>query len=558
MLGGSMLSQPKRRLCLIFLIFLNNCLWGADEAKLFERFEKRANEEVLSREQDLQIFKPKFETHNEASDTAISKQQQAYKNTIVRFQKIELIGASLLSKNEKRKLVQPYLNQTITLQQLDCLIAKILQWYFDRGFSTTRAGFKNESFTEKGILKIYVVEGKIGKLSIQENGKIRKRFNTVVPFVKEGTFFCLRDYEQALDTIQRLPSLEAQLDVIPQEESKSDLIINVKKGKPISFSFGYDNNGSPTYGEHNYNMGVTFDDLAGLYDLLNISYHSNERLYRDHYSKTFSILYSIPCGNHLWTVSYSDSQFFTQTQGQIQTIIFEGRTQSISGNWDYILYRSRTCKTQIGLELNHKRIRNEIQGLRQITGCRNLTTFQAKLSYMKQMFRGWLSTTIRFIRGLRCNSLNASTDIPTTFHKFAGDVSFIEPLGNTKFQWRLQALGQYSKDRLYGSEMMNIGGNASIGGFEESLYSGECGGYVRNELCYRFNPCNLGTGELFLGYDIGRIFRNHTTKEIGSLSGCSCGWRLRGNYFNLECTLSKALHPRNQKIFFNFKVGINF
>lgn len=540
------------------MIFLNSYLLRSDEADLFERFENQANEEVLSREQELRTFRPKFTQQKMTKEPIPSVERTSYKNVFVRFERIELVGANLLSKYDKTKLIKPYLNKAVTLQQLDELVSEILQWYFDNGFNTTRLGFREESFSEKGILKIYVIEGKVRQILIEENGKSRKRLNTVAPF-KRDSLFCLRDYEQAIDIIQRLPSLSAQLDIVPlEEEGKSDVIIKIEKQKPIHFSVGYNNDGSPTYGQHSYNIGITFDDLAGLYDILHVNYHTNEYFYKDRYNKTFSTLYSVPCSNHLWSVSYSDARFLTMTQGQVQPIKFEGGMQLLSLDWDYVLRRSRASKTQVGLELNHKRIRNEIQGTRQITGCRNLTTLQLKLSHMMQIFRGWMMATVRFIRGLRCNSLGIETNIPTTFHKFSGDLSLIEPLGNTSFQWRLQASGQYSKDCLYGSEMLSIGGNFSVRGFEESLYSGECGGYIRNEFCYRFNPSKLGSNELFVGYDVGRIFRNHMTKGVGTLSGIICGWRLNGSHFNSEISLSKALHSRGRGMLFNFKLGINF
>ena len=360
-----MLSRPTRWFGLICWFFLNSCWLRGDEADLFKRFENQANEEVLSREQELQTFKPKFTQQKVVKESVPSVEKSTHKDVFVRFEKVELVGANLLSKQAKAKLVKSYLNKAITLQQLDELVLEILQWYFDRGFNTTRAGFREESFSEKGVLKVYVVEGKVGRVLIEENGKPRKRLNTVAPF-KSDTLFGLRDYEQAIDMIQRLPSLSAQLDIVPlEEDGKSDIVIKVEKQKPINFSAGYDNEGSPTYGQRSYNMGVTFDDLAGLYDMLHVGYHTNEHLYKGRYSKTFSALYSVPCGNHLWSFSHSDSRFLTTTQGQVQPIKFEGGTQSLSLDWDYVLQRSRTSKTQIGLELNHKRIRNEIQGMRQ-------------------------------------------------------------------------------------------------------------------------------------------------------------------------------------------------
>lgn len=55
-----MLSCPIRRFDLTGLIFLNIFYSQRDKADLFERFENQADEEVLSRVQELQTFKSKF------------------------------------------------------------------------------------------------------------------------------------------------------------------------------------------------------------------------------------------------------------------------------------------------------------------------------------------------------------------------------------------------------------------------------------------------------------------------------------------------------------------
>ena len=254
-----MLSRLIEWFGLIGLIFLNNSWLRGDEAELLDRYEHRANEEVLLRESELESFKPKFTQQEVMKESVSCVGKSSKQDVFVRYERIELVGAKLLSKCDKKKLIKPYVNKAITLQELDKLVSEILQWYFERGFNTTRAGFKEESFREKGVLKIYVIEGKVGQVLIEENGKPRKRFNTVVPF-KSDALFCIRDYEQAIDMIQRLPSLNAQMDIVPlEEEGKSDVVIKVEKKKPIKFSAGYDNEGSPTYGQRSYNVGVTFD-----------------------------------------------------------------------------------------------------------------------------------------------------------------------------------------------------------------------------------------------------------------------------------------------------------
>ena len=123
-----MLSRPIKWFGLICWFFLNSCWVKGDEADLFKRFENQANEEVLSREQELQTFKPKF-TRQEAVEASISSLGKfPHKAVFIRFKKIELVGANLLADHVKAKLVKPYLNKAITLQQLDELVLEILQW----------------------------------------------------------------------------------------------------------------------------------------------------------------------------------------------------------------------------------------------------------------------------------------------------------------------------------------------------------------------------------------------------------------------------------------------
>ena len=144
-----MLSQPIRWFGLICWFFLNSCWLKGDEADLFKRFENQANKEVLSREQELETFKPKFTQQEVMKETVPSVEKSSHNDVFVRFERIELVGANLLSKYTKTKLVRPYLNKAITLQQLDELIVEISQWYFDRGFNTMRAGFSEESFFKR-------------------------------------------------------------------------------------------------------------------------------------------------------------------------------------------------------------------------------------------------------------------------------------------------------------------------------------------------------------------------------------------------------------------------
>lgn len=556
------MSRQKGKQSLLILIILQVSVLNllGDEAALYKRFAEQAQQEVRRQERELEALKPQFTGKafpRQAPESSLAGDEEVS----LCFNRIDIVGTGLISKREQARLVQPYLYRELSVVELQALLNQITQWYVERGYSTARVGLKEESFQKRGYLKLFVQEGRVNELRIIENGKSRKRCNTVLPF-QAGKRFQLREFEQGIDTVQRLSSLSARLEVIPLEDKAgwSDIEFKLEKQKPFQFFGGYDNEGSPTYGQKAMNIGMKLDDVMGLYDLWYIHYQGNRQLYKDRYNDSLQVFCSLPLGRHLVSVSYSNSKFLTTTQGQLQTIEFRGGTQTINFDWDYSLWRTAISKTQVSLGISHKRIRNEIQGQRQITGCRNLTSLQINLSHMRQCLGGWAHGIIRFVRGLRCNNLTSgSSALATHFHKWLCELTYVRglPSISKRLQWRMQGFGQYSCDHLYGSETLSLGGPSSIRGFKEGVLSGECGAYLRNELCYSLDWNKLGKNELFLAYDTGKIFRNYG-EGAGSLSGMSMGLRYQHRYINAEISLSRALHPQVGGMLFYFKLGYQF
>ncbi|MFZ5279895.1 ShlB/FhaC/HecB family hemolysin secretion/activation protein, partial [Enterobacter roggenkampii] len=77
-----------------------------------------------------------------------------------------------------------------------------------------------------------------------------------------------------------------------------------------------------------------------------------------------------------------------------------------------------------------------------------------------------------------------SGDMPRAeFRKWSLNASFQRPITRNAW-WLTSAYGQWSPDRLYGSERLTLGGESSVRGFKEQYLSGDNGGYWRNELGY--------------------------------------------------------------------------
>ena len=64
-----------------------------------------------------------------------------------------------------------------------------------------------------------------------------------------GKIFNLRDLEQGLDNINRLPSRDATMEIIPKEEAGlSDVLVNVDKKKCWNGSLSFGNTGGTSTG----------------------------------------------------------------------------------------------------------------------------------------------------------------------------------------------------------------------------------------------------------------------------------------------------------------------
>lgn len=104
------------------------------------------------------------------------------------------------------------------------------------------------------------------------------------------------------------------------------------------------------------------------------------------------------------------------------------------------------------------------------------------------MFAGIATFNPTFSRGMPWfgaeSDGNKPGDLPKAeFRKWSLSASFQRPLLNDLW-WLSSLYGQWSPDRLYGSERLTLGGESSVRGFKEQYISGDNGGYWRNELNY--------------------------------------------------------------------------
>ncbi|MCT4717501.1 ShlB/FhaC/HecB family hemolysin secretion/activation protein, partial [Enterobacteriaceae bacterium H20N1] len=105
--------------------------------------------------------------------------------------------------------------------------------------------------------------------------------------------------------------------------------------------------------------------------------------------------------------------------------------------------------------------------------------------------------------------------------------------------WLTSFYGQWSPDRLYGSERLTIGGESSVRGFKEQYLSGDNGGYWRNELNYTlFTLPVIGQVSSVAALDGGWLQKdNHDPRASGALWGAAVGLSTASRYYSGQFTV---------------------
>ncbi|SFY29717.1 POTRA domain-containing protein, partial [Pseudomonas sp. NFACC47-1] len=127
---------------------------------------------------------------------------------------IELKGADSLSSAERERLLAPYIGQCLGVPQLNELLKVITDRYIEKGLVTSRAYLPQQDLSD-GHLQVLVVEGRLEGLKGAENSRLSEGELAMAFPGKVGDLVNLREIEQMVDQLNRLPSNQAQMELMP-------------------------------------------------------------------------------------------------------------------------------------------------------------------------------------------------------------------------------------------------------------------------------------------------------------------------------------------------------
>lgn len=197
---------------------------------------------------------------------------------------------------------------------LAMLMKQIQNHLIEKGYVTTRV-VAQEQELQSGQFLITIIPGTIRNMIVNDTSKRLsfRRLNALTGFTfASGKVLNVRDIEQSLENLKRVPTVDANIEITPSEAEgaaagESDLMISYAQRFPLRFSISLDDSGASSTGKYQLSGTVSIDNLLSANDLFYTTLtHSIKGKGDDigkRASKNVAFYYSIPW--RYWHLSIS-------------------------------------------------------------------------------------------------------------------------------------------------------------------------------------------------------------------------------------------------------------
>ncbi|WP_391528313.1 ShlB/FhaC/HecB family hemolysin secretion/activation protein [Photorhabdus akhurstii] len=461
--------------------------------------------------------------------------------------RIEFDGAKSLPRSVKEHLTHPYLSHCLSLQDINALVRKTTHAYIERGYITSRARLRAQDLSS-GIFMITVNEGKVESVSL--DGETPLSLKMAFPSIV-GKTLNLRDIEQGMERLNRLPSQQVTIDIQPGKELGYSAIILKRTSirLPVSASLGADNSGQKSTGAGQINASVNLDNPLHLADRWSLSASRNSDFRNSHQSRSLSANVTVPYGYWLFSYQYAWNDSFQSIPTDSQTYRYTGDSLTHRLAVNRTLYRDGKQKLALDMGLTRRQTTNLLAEETLSISSPILSIINLGVNYSTVLAGSYVTFNSMVSHGLQ--AFGATKDDPrfsdaprSQFRKFSLSASYFMPVTGSVY-YLSSIYGQTTPDNLYASERLSLGGQYSVRGFKEQYLTGNRGGYWRNELNWRISELPI-LGELALtgALDTGWLQKKTGQIEGGNVTGTALGLTLTHPGFNQTITIGKPLiHP---------------
>ncbi len=183
-------------------------------------------------------------------------------------------GNTVFAEPELIELVREYVGKEVAFAELEQVAARISRYYREHGYMVARAYIPAQVITMNGVVEIAVIEGRFGKVGLDNKSRVRDSVARGYLSAFPGTLVTAPALERKMLLLNDLPGVgQARATLRPgAQPGESDLAVELAAAPFASGSIEYNNQGNTFTGANQLVGNLNLLSPLGLGDMLNAQF----------------------------------------------------------------------------------------------------------------------------------------------------------------------------------------------------------------------------------------------------------------------------------------------
>lgn len=457
----------------------------------------------------------------------------------VELRSVRLHGNTVFSDEVLLKLLEGAEGKSYDLAGLNELAYRITAFYHENDYPFARALIPAQPVAD-GVLKIEIVEGRYGDVSILGEGRHAADARGFLEGFERESVIEGKPLERAALLLNDQPGYSFVPVMRPgQEPGTGDLSLQMRRENLFSGGVRFDNHGNRYTGRLRWLADLSARSLLVFGDQLTLG-----GVYAEWDTWFGSAGYSLPVGSSGLRANAGYDYTYYQLGKEFEALDAYGTAHVLSGGLTYPFIRTQRANLSGGISYQHKRLEDN-QDTAGVSDEKHSNSMPVVINFDLRDFlfgggitygaAGWTFGVLDLNSGLAAaDGATAKSEGP--FHKMNLDIARLQNLPG-EFSLYGMFSGQLAFDNLDSSEDFGLGGPNGVRAYPVGEGYGDEGLLTQLELRYDIGPLTP-----YGFYDFGYHRTNSRPWSAGdndrSISGA--GFGLRFNYRGLTANFSIA------------------
>ena len=387
-------------------------------------------------------------------------------------QKIVVTGSSVFSAEDIARVTAPYVNRTVTTEELESLRRALTLLYINRGYINSGAIIPDQTVVD-GVITFQIIEGKLTHIDVEGNkwfGDAFLRDRIALGAGAPVNISPLQNRLQLLQQDQRLQRIHAELRP-GAKPGESELKVKVEEKPPLYAWFAFNNYQSPSVGAERGLLTLSHQNTTGHGDILSLTYGRSKGL-----NPLIDTWYMIPVNVHDTTLLLRYRQNdFDIVDGTFKDLDIASKSEIYEVTLRQPLYRSLNQEFAIALTLEHEYNKTYLLGepfsfsQGAVDGKTVVIPLRFSQEWTYRTQRQVVAARSRFTYGLDNRDATTNNNEPDArFFAWLGQFQWARILDFWDTQLLFRADIQRTNDSLLPLEQIAVGGRYSVRGYREN------------------------------------------------------------------------------------------